>query len=45
MNLSKIVLGLLLALSVAFGAFDEEEYMFRALDLQDQGKVRVARDT
>lgn len=45
MNLSKIVLGLLLALSVAFGAFDEEEYMFRALDLQDQGKVREARDT
>ena len=45
MNLSKIVFGLLLALSVAFGAFDEEEYMFRALDLQDQGRVQEARDT
>lgn len=45
MNLNRILLALLLSLSVAFGAFDEEEYMFRALDLQDQGKIAEARDT
>ena len=40
----RILLGLLCAMSVAFGAFDEEDYMFRALDLQDQGKIQEARD-
>ncbi|WP_394952340.1 tetratricopeptide repeat protein [uncultured Helicobacter sp.] len=45
LNIYKILFSILLAVNVVFGAFDEEEYMFRALDLQDQGKVQEARDT
>lgn len=40
----KVVLGVLCGIHILFGAFDEEEYMFKALDLQDQGKVQEARD-